>query len=73
MRSATVNLGAGSAGPIYDEVGKALDAFASAWHHFDSRRHQAGDRHADGSLTSPKHSSEFNSKNPATASLTLQP
>ena len=63
-------------GPVYDEVGKALDAFAKA--HgitmiLDVTKVQ-GIVSADGSLDITKaFITEFNSKNPATASLTPQP
>jgi Skp family chaperone for outer membrane proteins len=63
-------------GPIYDEIGKALDAFAKA--HgitliLDVTKVQ-GIVSADGSLDITKaFVTEFNSKNPATASLTPQP
>ena len=63
-------------GPVYDEIGKALDAFAKA--HgitliLDVTKVQ-GIVSADGSLDITKaFITEFNSKNPATASLTPQP
>jgi len=63
-------------GPVYDEIGKALDAFAKA--HgitmiLDVTKVQ-GIVSADGSLDITKaFVTEFNSKNPATASLTPQP
>jgi Outer membrane protein len=63
-------------GPVYDEIGKALDAFAKA--HgitliLDVTKVQ-GIVSADGSLDITKaFINEFNSKNPATASLTPQP
>src|ERR1044072_1157062 len=63
-------------GPIYDEIGKALDAFAKA--HgitliLDVTKVQ-GIVSADGSLDITKaFIAEFNSKNPVTASLTPQP
>jgi Skp family chaperone for outer membrane proteins len=63
-------------GPIYDEIGKALDTFAKA--HgitliLDVTKAQ-GIVSADGSLDITKvFITEFNSKNPATASLTPQP
>jgi len=63
-------------GPVYDEIGKALDAFAKA--HgitmiLDVTKVQ-GIVSADGSLDITKaFVAEFNSKNPATASLTPQP
>jgi outer membrane protein len=63
-------------GPIYDDIGKALDAFAKA--HgitliLDVTKVQ-GIVSADGSLDITKaFVTEFNSKNPATASLTPQP
>ena len=63
-------------GPIYDDIGKALDAFAKA--HgitliLDITKVQ-GILTADGSLDITKaFIAEFNSKNPATASLTPQP
>jgi outer membrane protein len=63
-------------GPIYDDIGKALDAFAKA--HgitliLDVTKVQ-GIVSADGSLDITKaFVAEFNSKNPATASLTPQP
>src|ERR1051325_4405559 len=63
-------------GPVYDEIGKALDAFAKA--HgitliLDVTKVQ-GIVSADGSLDITKQFiTEFNSKNPATASLTPQP
>ena len=63
-------------GPIYDDIGKALDAFAKA--HgitliLDVTKVQ-GIVSADGSLDITKaFITEFNSKNPATASLTPQP
>ncbi len=63
-------------GPIYDEIGKALDVFAKA--HgitliLDVTKVQ-GIVSADGSLDITKaFITEFNSKNPATASLTPQP
>jgi len=62
--------------PVYDEIGKALDAFAKA--HgitliLDVTKVQ-GIVSADGSLDITKaFITEFNSKNPATASLTPQP
>jgi Skp family chaperone for outer membrane proteins len=63
-------------GPVYDEIGKALDIFAKA--HgitmiLDVTKVQ-GIVSADGSLDITKaFITEFNSKNPATASLTPQP
>jgi Skp family chaperone for outer membrane proteins len=63
-------------GPVYDEIGKALDAFAKA--HgitliLDVTKIQ-GIVSADNSLDITKaFIAEFNSKNPATASLTPQP
>jgi len=63
-------------GPVYDDIGKALDAFAKA--HgitliLDVTKVQ-GIVSADGSLDITKaFITEFNSKNPATASLTPQP
>jgi Skp family chaperone for outer membrane proteins len=63
-------------GPVYDDIGKALDAFAKA--HgitliLDITKVQ-GILTADGSLDITKaFIAEFNSKNPATASLTPQP
>jgi len=63
-------------GPVYDEIGKALDTFAKA--HgitliLDVTKVQ-GIVSADGSLDITKaFITEFNSKNPATASLTPQP
>ena len=63
-------------GPVYDEIGKALDAFAKA--HgitliLDVTKIQ-GIVSADGSLDITKaFITEFNSKNPATASLTPTP
>jgi outer membrane protein len=63
-------------GPIYDDIGKALDAFAKA--HgitliLDVTKVQ-GIVSADGSLDITKaFIAEFNTKNPATASLTPQP
>ena len=63
-------------GPIYDDIGKALDAFAKA--HgitliLDVTKVQ-GIVSADGSLDITKaFITEFNTKNPATASLTPQP
>ena len=63
-------------GPVYDEISKALDAFAKA--HgitliLDVTKVQ-GIVSADGSLDITKaFITEFNSKNPATASLTPQP
>jgi Skp family chaperone for outer membrane proteins len=63
-------------GPVYDEIGKALDVFAKA--HgitmiLDVTKVQ-GIVSADGSLDITKaFITEFNSKNPATASLTPQP
>jgi outer membrane protein len=63
-------------GPIYDDIGKALDGFAKA--HgitliLDVTKIQ-GIVSADGSLDITKaFITEFNSKNPATASLTPQP
>ena len=63
-------------GPVYDDIGKALDAFAKA--HgitliLDVTKVQ-GILTADGSLDITKaFIAEFNSKNPATASLTPQP
>ena len=63
-------------GPIYDDIGKALDAFAKA--HgitliLDVTKVQ-GIVSADGSLDITKaFVAEFNAKNPATASLTPQP
>ena len=63
-------------GPVYDEIGKALDGFAKA--HgitliLDVTKVQ-GIVSADGSLDITKaFITEFNSKNPATASLTPQP
>jgi len=63
-------------GPVYDDIGKALDAFAKA--HgitliLDVTKIQ-GIVSADGSLDITKaFITEFNSKNPATASLTPTP
>ena len=63
-------------GPVYEDIGKALDAFAKA--HgitliLDVTKVQ-GIVSADGSLEITKaFIAEFNSKNPATASLTPQP
>ncbi len=63
-------------GPVYDDIGKALDAFAKA--HgitliLDVTKVQ-GIVSADGSLDITKaFVAEFNTKNPATASLTPQP
>jgi len=63
-------------GPVYEEIGRALDAFAKA--HgitliLDVTKVQ-GIVSADGSLDITKvFIAEFNSKNPATASLTPQP
>jgi Skp family chaperone for outer membrane proteins len=63
-------------GPVYDDIAKALDAFAKA--HgitliLDVTKVQ-GIVSADGSLDITKvFIAEFNSKNPATASLTPQP
>lgn len=63
-------------GPVYDDIGKALDAFAKA--HgitliLDVTKIQ-GIVSADGSLDITKaFIAEFNTKNPATASLTPQP
>jgi outer membrane protein len=63
-------------GPVYDQIGKELDAFAKA--HgitliLDVTKVQ-GIVSADGSLDITKaFITEFNSKNPATASLTPQP
>jgi len=63
-------------GPVYDDIAKALDAFAKA--HgitliLDVTKVQ-GIVSADGSLDITKaFITEFNSKNPATASLTPQP
>jgi outer membrane protein len=63
-------------GPVYDDISKALDAFAKA--HgitliLDVTKVQ-GIVSADGSLDITKaFITEFNSKNPATASLTPQP
>jgi len=63
-------------GPVYDQIGKELDAFAKA--HgitliLDVTKVQ-GIVSADGSLDITKaFIAEFNSKNPATASLTPQP
>src|SRR5215467_11683631 len=63
-------------GPVYDEIGKALDAYAKA--HgitliLDVTKIQ-GIVSADGSLDITKaFITEFNSKNPATASLTPTP
>ena len=63
-------------GPVYDDIGKALDVFAKA--HgitliLDVTKVQ-GIVSADGSLDITKaFITEFNSKNPATASLTPQP
>ena len=63
-------------GPVYDDIGKALDAFAKA--HgitliLDVTKIQ-GIVSADGSLDITKaFITEFNSKNPVTASLTPQP
>jgi outer membrane protein len=63
-------------GPVYDDIGKALDAFAKA--HgitliLDVTKIQ-GIVSADGSLDITKaFIAEFNSKNPATASLTPAP
>jgi len=62
--------------PVYDDIGKALDAFAKA--HgitliLDVTKVQ-GIVSADGSLDITKaFITEFNAKNPATASLTPQP